>query len=407
MLIAREQMAAIDDCLADAARESASGLMLVHLRGFRQLAALLGGEAAGAVSDTVGARLRLLLRPVDQVLRVAVDEFLLVLPGLLSENHGVLAARKVLREFETPLLVGGQPMTPLLTLALAVDDARPARADALWRRALVALEGAIDQNRRFALAEHRSDDLWLQDDLREALVHNELKVMFQPVYRLSDRSVVAVEGLARWHSQRHGVIAPNRFIALAEQAGLAPELTRWSVHTVLREYAPLRRCAPALRCAINLSPKVFSHSGFEEQISSALSVWDIPASSLTLEVTETAVMEDPDLSAVSLRNLREAGVRIAIDDFGQGYSSFSYLKHFPAIELKIDQSFVMPIARDPRARQLAHAMVDLAHHLGMEAVGEGVEDEQTAAVLAEIGCDLAQGFHLARPMPAAELMALL
>ena len=176
---------------------------------------------------------------------------------------------------------------------------------------------------------------------------------------------------------------------------------------MLREYAPLRRRAPALRCAINLSPKVFSHFGFEDQIKSALAIWDIPPTSLILEVTETAVMEDPELSSAALRELRADGVRVAIDDFGQGYSSFSYLKHFPATELKIDQSFVTPMVRDARAAQLVRSIVDLAHHLDMEAVGEGVEDAETAAALTALGCDLAQGYHLGRPVSATELVGLL
>ncbi|MBK8068775.1 MAG: EAL domain-containing protein [Rhodanobacteraceae bacterium] len=407
MLIGRADLDSIDRTLAESASHGASGLLLVHLRGMRQLVALLGIEAGAALADAAEARLRQLLRPQDQVWRLADDECLVVLPGLLSANHGMLAARKVQREFETPLDVLGRPMTPLLTLALATCTEADPDSDRLLRRALVALDRALERNNRLELAGDAADDLWLQDDLRDALVNNELSVLFQPVVALATRRIVAVEALARWNSRRHGIIPPSRFIALAEQAGLAPELTRWSVNAVLREYAPLRRQAPALRCAINLSPKVFSHYGFEDQIKSALAIWDVPPASLTLEVTETAVMEDPELSSAALRELRADGVRVAIDDFGQGYSSFSYLKHFPATELKIDQSFVTPMVRDARAAQLVRSIVDLAHHLDMEAVGEGVEDDQTAQALAALGCDLAQGYHLGRPMPARELLALM
>lgn len=407
MLIRRTDLAGIDRVLAEAALKGASGMLLVHLRGMRQLVALLGLEAGAALAEAAEARLRLLLRPQDQVWRLSDEECMVVLPGLLSVNHGLLAARKVQREFETPLNVHGRPMTPLLTLALATcTDAAP-DSDRLLRRALVALDRALESNNRLELAGDAADDLWLQDDLRDALVNNELSVLFQPVVAMHTRRIVAVEALARWNSRHHGIIPPSRFIALAEQAGLAPELTRWSVNAVLREYAPLRRRAPALRCAINLSPKVFSHFGFEDQIKSALAIWDIPPASLTLEVTETAVMEDPELSSAALRELRADGVRVAIDDFGQGYSSFSYLKHFPATELKIDQSFVTPMVRDARAAQLVRSIIDLAHHLDMEAVGEGVEDAETAAALTALGCDLAQGYHLGRPISAAELVGLL
>jgi len=250
-------------------------------------------------------------------------------------------------------------------------------------------------------------EAWLLDDLRDALVNNELTVHFQPVFALAEQRIVAVEALARWNSKGHGVIPPSRFITLAEQTGLAPELTRWGVNAVLREYASLRKCRPELRCAFNLSPKVIGQFGLEEQIHSALAIWDIPASSLVLEVTESAVMEDPELSSVVLSNLRQSGVQISIDDFGQGYSSFTYLKNFPASELKIDQSFVTSMGSDPRSRQLVKAIIDLAHDLDMRVVAEGVEDQIVLDHLIELGCDMAQGYHLARPLAKDELLKLL
>jgi EAL domain-containing protein (putative c-di-GMP-specific phosphodiesterase class I) len=371
------------------------------------LIALLGFEAANALMDATTARLREVLRPIDRVWRSGPDEFLVVLPELLSRNHGILAARKVLREFEAPLSVQNRPMTPLLTLALAIGTESDRSLEPLTRRAMSALDRALATNNRFALASEVNADLWLQDDLRDALANNELHVEFQPVVVVASGNIDSVEALARWNSPRHGAISPSRFIALAEQAGLAPELTRWSINAVLREYVPLRRLRPELRCAVNLSPKVFSLSGVEEQILAALKIWNIPATALTLEVTETAVMDDPELSSATLRNLRDRGIRVAIDDFGQGYSSFTYLKHFPATELKIDQSFVTPMAIDPRAHQLVRSMIGIAHHLGMQAVAEGVEDAETLEQLAAMGCDLAQGYHLGRPAPARAIMDLL
>jgi EAL domain-containing protein (putative c-di-GMP-specific phosphodiesterase class I)/GGDEF domain-containing protein len=407
MLIGAELFGEINASVAQLHGATRTGVLLVHLRGIRQLIALLGFDAATALMNATTERLQDLLRPQDRIWRTGPDEFLILLPELLSRNHGILAARKVLREFESPLSVQDRPMTPLLTLALAVADDSDARLEQLIRRAMSALDRALESNNRFMLADEANADMWLQDDLRDALMNNELNVQFQPVVAIDSRRIVAVEALARWNSPRHGVIAPSRFIALAEQAGLAPDLTRWSINAVLREYAPLRRKRPELRCAINLSPKAFSLSGIEEQILAALKIWDIPATALTLEVTETAVMDDPELSSATLRNLRDGGVRVAIDDFGQGYSSFTYLKHFPATELKIDQSFVTPMAVDHRAHQLVRSMIGIAHHLGMEAVAEGVEDELTLEQLAAMGCDLAQGYHLGRPASASAIIDLL
>lgn len=407
-MIGREWLTEIQASITGQRDPMPFGLLLVHLRGVRQLTALLGFDAADALLQAAQLRLAEVLRPIDQVWRTGADEFLVLLPQLLGANHGLLAARKVLREFESPLTVQDRPMVPLLTVALAVasegDGASPQQ---LIRRAMSALEHALLNNNRIALADDAHADLWLQDDLRDALANNELGLQFQPLVDIRSRRVIAVEALARWHSQRHGVIAPGRFIALAEQAGLASELTRWSINAVLREYAPMRRELPWLRCAINLSSKVFSQSGISDQIGGALQIWGIPPESLTLEVTETAVMDDPELCSVTLRRLRDTGVRVAIDDFGQGYSSFTYLKHFPATELKIDQSFVTPMAHDPRARQLVRSMIGIAHHLEMDAVAEGVEDAGTLECLAEMGCDIAQGYHLGRPMDVPQLLGRL
>lgn len=383
------------------------GLMLVHLRRMRQVSALLGSAAALALLHATEARLSELLRPIDRVFLVAPNELLVVLPRLMSREHGVLAARKVLRQFEIPISVLDQPMTPVLTLALAVAKDVAEAIESVIGRVQGALDQALELNRRFVLAPHAANEAWLLDDLRDALVNNELSVQFQPVYALREHRIVAVEALARWNSARHGVIPPGRFISLAEQTGLAPELTRWGVNAVLREYAPLRQCDPALRCAFNLSPKVIGQFGLEEQIHSALAIWDIPASSLILEVTESAVMEDPELSTVVLTNLRESGVHISIDDFGQGYSSFTYLKNFPASELKIDQSFVTSMDLDPRSRQLVKAIIDFAHDLGMQVVAEGVENQEVLQHLIELKCDMAQGYHLARPLAKDDMLKLL
>jgi EAL domain-containing protein (putative c-di-GMP-specific phosphodiesterase class I) len=163
----------------------------------------------------------------------------------------------------------------------------------------------------------------------------------------------------------------------------------------------------SLRFSINLSPRVFHEPGLVEQFRNAVAIWDVPAEDIVLEVTESAVMEDPSLSAIVLGQLRDLGFGISIDDFGIGYSSFAYLKRFPATELKIDQEFVLDIAANPRSARLVHSMIDLAHHLDLVAIAEGVEDAATLSRLCEMGCDLAQGFFFGRPQPAAEFLSAL
>src|SRR5207342_378191 len=196
-----------------------------------------------------------------------------------------------------------------------------------------------------------------------------------------------VESLARWNSPRWGPVEPSLFIPLAEQTGLITPLTRWSLNNSLHFCAEARRSGLDLPISINLSPRVFPERGIVEQILGALRIWDIPPSSVILEVTETAVMDDLQLSARLLQRLRSEGLRIAIDDFGIGHSTFAYLQHIPATEMKIDKSFVIDMHRDERTRQLVHSMIDLAQNLGLEVVAEGVEDSETMLELVELGCD--------------------
>jgi EAL domain-containing protein (putative c-di-GMP-specific phosphodiesterase class I)/GGDEF domain-containing protein len=403
----RALVEATERAMAEGMAGALVGMMHVHVRRLRQVAIALGHPVAAAVPAAVESRLRASLRTSDRVFPVGQGEFMVLLPHLLSPGHAELAAQRLLREFEHPLQVAGRPLEAVIAIGLAWSPEHATDADGLTRRATAALESALAGGRRLDLARGLGEDPLLVDDLRTALVNNELAMEFQPIIALSDRRVAAVEALARWHCMRRGPVPPQRFVPVAEQGGLAAELTRWTLHAGLREYAELRRFAQGVRCAINLSPRAFSEAGLVDQVVAALAIWGVPAKDVVLEVTETAVMEDPESSALALRGLRNAGIGIAIDDFGKGYSSFTYLRHFPATGLKIDQSFVSAITCDPQAHRLVASMIELAHGLGIEATCEGVEDAETARMLLEMGCDYAQGFHLGRPTTRDHLMTAL
>lgn len=400
-----EFLAETERAIADGTAGALVGMLHVHLRRVRQLAVALGHALAAAVPDAVELRLAEVLRTSDRVCRIGENDFLVLIPNLLSPGHAELAAQRLLREFERPVVVLDRPLAIAVAIGLAWTPEHAQTADGLSRRATAAVDAALKVGNRLSLATGAPEDALLVDDLRDALVNNELTIEFQPIVSLRKDRIVAVEALARWLCPRRGAVTPQRFVPMAEQGGLAAELTRWTLHAGLREYAELRRHEPSLRCAINLSPRVFSESGLVEQVGASLAIWGVPPSSVVLEVTETAVMEDPEYSARALRDLRDTGVGIAIDDFGKGYSSFAYLKHFPATELKIDQSFVADIARDERSSRLVRSMIDLAHSLGLTATSEGVENAATAQCLREMDCDHAQGFHLGRPRPREQWIA--
>jgi diguanylate cyclase (GGDEF)-like protein len=394
--------AEIEACLGAAAADACTGVMHVQVLRHRQLVLALGFDIADAVQAAVGTRLREALRAGDRVVHVGGGEFAVLLPGLLSTGHAQLAAQRVLREFERPLTVAGRTVTVAVAIGLAVAPAHGRSAHMVARRALAALDDALRYGTRLVVGDALGEDPVLLDELREALAANALSIEFQPIVRTADGVPVAAEALARWRHPQRGNIAPSVFVPLAEQAGLAPELTRWSLNAALRDYAQLLHAHPGLACSLNLSTRVFDDSGLVEQVIAALDIWNVPPDRLIVEVTETAVIEDAGHSARALRALRAAGVGVAIDDFGKGYSSFNYLKHFPANELKIDSAFVLALDGDARAGRLLKSMIDLAHNLELRVVAEGVESASLARQLVDLGCDFAQGWHYGRPRPRAQ-----
>jgi diguanylate cyclase len=398
--------ARIEESIRDAGAAS-TGVLLLRVERFHELCGLVGHAMGDAIAEHVLQRLSGALRERDVLLPIGNCDVAVILSNLLSPNHAALAAQRLLREFDLPFELDGRSLKLRAHVGFSVCPLHGAQAQDLCRGAERALAIARASGQGWAMADESEDEAALYQDLRHALIENLLHVHFQPVIELKQGRLVGVEALARWDCPRRGMVRPDRFITLAEQTGLADELTRWSVNAALREHARLRALEPTLRCSINLSSKAFPQVGLVEQLLDAVALWDTPPDSVVLEVTETAMMEDPDLSARVLQRLDRGGMRIAIDDFGKGHSSLAYLKHFPVRELKIDQSFVIDAETDSRSARLVGSMVELAHHLGMEAVAEGIETEGAANLLREMGCDRAQGYHLGRPMPTEQLLDLL
>lgn len=400
-MIARDAHAAfaalLGAALASRPVDGAVGVLYVHVRRMRQVRTVFGYEFGDRMLDAVVRRIRGALRPGDEVIHVDDGDFLVMLPGLLGVPHGMLAADRLVREFERPLMVDLESILVPLAIGAAFCPEHGVTPDALIRRAAAAVDSALAHGRHLATADTHPDDPMMLDELRQALLGNELRVAFQPVVALADQRMVCLEALARWDHPTRGMVAPSWFVPLAEQAGLAPELTRWSLNSALREFSPIHRAMPGLRCSINLSSRVFADPGLVEQVRSALAIWDVPPERLVLEVTETAVMEDPERSARALSKLRDVGIGIALDDFGRGYSSFQYLRHLPATELKIDQLFVRVDRGDRRGARLLEAMLGLAHGLGLAVVAEGIEHAEQAQMLNELGCEYGQGWHFGHP----------
>lgn len=381
-------------------------VLVVRMKGMREMQLRFGYGFGNEIMLAARERIVDALRHIDKVFVAGDDNFVIVLPAVRNRTHAMLAATRIVGAFDAPLPHPERPWHGRVVIGVAMHPDHGNSAEWLYRRAEMAHDDAVRLGEPFAIYEPDVTPVEiLYGELREDIESNRLHVAFQPLRDLRSGDMVRVESLARWSTPMHGDVAPGDFIPFAERSDLIVPLTRWSLNASLRHVAALHRGRCPLDVAINLSPKVFVEHGFAEHILSALEIWGVPAESAIVEITETALLTDLDMSVRGLRRLRDRGVRVAIDDFGTGYASFAYLRHFPATELKIDRSFVSAMTSDVRTEQLVRAMVEVAHRLGMEAVAEGVENEETLLRLVEMDCDVVQGYHIGRPMPADEFVA--
>lgn len=403
----------------------ALAVLQLHFTGLRQLAPGIGHlQVLEAVAE-VAARIQAALRPGDTLVAIGTGALLLVLPDLLSAQHAELAAHRVLREVEAVRDSAGGSVALTASVGVVVDteaqdagegDDAPGRLQrAAASAALLAVERGVGH-----LVARGAGAEPLFAPLREALATNALTLAFQPIFALDgdgDRAapalaaaagtrMVGVEALARWVREDGSQVSPAVFVELAERTGLVGELTRWSLQAALREFAPLHARQPGVHCAINISALAFEDATLAEQILGAISLWRIDPGAVLIELTETALLRDFPRVAHALGRLRGAGVGVAIDDFGQGYSSFGYLRELRVDVLKIDRGFIADRS-GPRADALLEAMVGLAGRLDMRALAEGIEDDAMLERVRALGIGLGQGFGLARPAPMAHWLATL
>jgi EAL domain-containing protein (putative c-di-GMP-specific phosphodiesterase class I) len=236
-------------------------------------------------------------------------------------------------------------------------------------------------------------------DLQRALQQGDLRLHYQPLMDLRSLQPVGVEGLMRWTCPRRGLVAPVEFIGIAEQSNLIVDLGLWALREGIRQLARWRPDFPALGLNLNIAPRQLLDRDFVSHVAETLHAEDVPATALTLELTETAMIRDPDTARHQMARLKELGIRVAVDDFGTGYSSLSYLRRFPVDELKIDRSFIGSMNRSAEDLAVVRAVVDLGQALRLRTVAEGIENANQLATLRRLGCRFGQGYHLARPLP--------
>jgi EAL domain-containing protein (putative c-di-GMP-specific phosphodiesterase class I)/GGDEF domain-containing protein len=343
----------------------------------------------------------------EQVFQLSGDCFgLLIDRGLVEDDFEGL--NRSLRQLAQPLMTGNLAIELHPKFGAAVYPGHGDHAALLIRNAHVGMEITPHSRYETGLYSPRYDiysesRLTLMSDLREALNQNQTELHYQPKICLSTGKIMGVEALIRWHHPDRGWVYPSDFVPLAEETGVIMELTRWAINRGIRELAELAGEHPELTLSVNISARDLSSPDLKHQINEALQRHGLPANRLTLELTETAAMEDPDIGLQALQQLADNGLHISIDDFGSGYSSLSYLKQLPASEIKLDRSIVMDVCTSVSSRVILETAINMIHGLGYTVVAEGVENEETANLLKILKCDKLQGFWLCHPLPLTEL----
>ncbi|MBK8523182.1 MAG: EAL domain-containing protein [Betaproteobacteria bacterium] len=390
------------------------GVLLLDLDRFKLINDGFGHIPADNLLKAVAMRLTSCVRDTDTVARLGGDEFVVVLSSVDDADGVASVAAKILRQLTLPLGVEGKDVFVTASIGIALYPRDGEHGEALLRNADVAMYRVKEHGRnnyRFYTPEmtHMAlDRLDMESNLRRALERDEITVFYQPIVSLKTGTIVGAEALARWNHPRIGMIQPIEFIPLAEETGLIIPLGERILHQVCHQLAAWQRNGlPSIQVAINISARQFRQDNLTDLLRRKLAETGLEGNTLEFELTESMVMHDVENAIVMLRELKQLGVALALDDFGTGYSSLAYLKRFPIDALKIDRSFVRDIDTESDDAAIAHAVIAMAHSLGLRVIAEGVENAAQLNLLREYGCDDFQGFLFSRPVPAEEFALLL
>ncbi len=384
-------------------------LLVIDLDHFKELNDTLGHHAGDRVLAQLGPRIGSVLRADDDVARLGGDEFAVLLDDALQAQR---VGERIAVALGERFTVEGIELQVAASIGVALFPEHGHDAETLLQRADVAMYQAKSGHTgtEFYARErdlHTRERLQLIGELRDAVAQDQLILHYQPKLDLGHRRIMGVEALVRWPHPVRGLVAPDEFIPLAEQTGVIGPLTELVIRHALRQAAAWRAETLDLTMAVNVSATNLLETGWTEGVLAAISHHGVRPDRFVIEITEDVLLVDADRALAALARLSAAGVRVALDDFGTGYSSLAYIKKLQVDELKIDRSFVTNMRTDPTDAAIVQTAVDLGRRLGIGVVAEGVEDADTLRRLTEFGADVAQGYHIARPMPASEFEAWL
>ncbi len=391
-------------------------VLFIDLDRFKNVNDSLGHVAGDQLLVGIAERLRESMRPPDIVARLGGDEFVILVEGRFYNEEVTQIAERIQRQFRKPFTVSGREVFSSASIGILHAAENHQTSEDMMRDA----DTAMYQAKRAGKARHEIFDdtmhaaaketLQLETDLRRAIENNDLDVRYQPIYQLSDQTVIGVESLARWNHPELGEISPDRFIHLAEEIGWIDSLGELILRKATSEMAPIFS-NPArkanFKLSVNLSSKQFGRSDLVPRIKQILDESNFPISCLKLEITESVIIAYQERAIEMLHHLRGLGIDVDIDDFGTGYSNLSYLVRLPISTLKIDRSFVSPINEDGANIEIVRTIISLARNLGLKVIAEGIETEEQVEVLRMLGCERGQGYYFAKPMSREDLMIFL
>jgi diguanylate cyclase len=398
----------LEQAIAQAERDSSSfALMMVDLDRFKSINDSLGHQAGDALLVEVAQRLRSSLRKVDTLARIGGDEFVIILSGVRSSHDTETVLRNILEQVSLPVKLTALDVQTSPSIGVSIYPHDGTDAQTLLKHADAAMYHAKKIGRNTfqffapAMNAFTRERLELEGGLHSALRNGEFELYYQPKVDVRSGHIGSAEALIRWNHPERGLMLPGSFIPLAEETGIILQIGEWVLFEACRQVATWHAAGFAdLRVAVNLSAQQFRQENLDHIVRTALAQAQLDARFLEIELTETAVMQDPEKSATMLHKLSELGVHISVDDFGAGYSSLGYLRRFPLDKLKIDRAFISEIARCDDDAQIVRAIVTLAHSLRLAVIAEGVETADQLEFLREVGCDQYQGYYCSMPVKA-------
>jgi diguanylate cyclase (GGDEF)-like protein/PAS domain S-box-containing protein len=389
--------------------------LLMDLDNFKSINDSLGHEVGDLLLVVVAERLKRLLRPEDTLARFGGDEFVVLLEHVEGADVPVRVAKRIIEELRDPFVLEGREVYTRASIGIAIGEARTKDPGDLLRNADTAMYLAKDEGSGYKVFDtamgHRAiDRLEAENDLRRAVEQEEFVVHYQPIVSLQTGEIFAVEALVRWEHPERGLLNPDEFVSLAEDSDLVVPMGEQVLRAACfraKEWQEAHPRTPPLVMSVNLSARQLSRPDLAETVEGILKETELEGSCLTLDVTETVYVRTLAGNTATLDRLRDLEARIFIDDFGVGYSSLAYLKRLPADALKIDRSFVKGLGEDVEDTAIVHMIIELAHTLGLEVIAEEVETNEQVALLKEMSCNMAQGYHFTKPLPPEEIPALL